>query len=170
MSNITNEKELPMFLIIETLEEKLKNNQVDIKEFKKVWYILSDAKIKLQELAEYAMLQADDKSEWQNFLKEIKGANMSDLMDRLRKLGYAIRAKSQNEELIKAFKSSAFRILEQTRAGKKDDVFYSMLRIFVVNGKSIPSELVTAFRYQGEFFKVLVFSFLSGILGEEDLE
>lgn len=62
-----------------------------------------------------------------------------------------------------------YRLLEQTRAGKRDDVYYGFLRIFVAAKESFPLDLVEAFKpyYSDEIFKVFIFTFLSGIIGEE---
>jgi len=155
-------------LSLESLEEKLKNRQTDIKEFRKAWYSLHEAKLKLQQFTEYAMsLNAGDK-DWQRLLFEMTGSNIAGLMDKLKRTGYTLRSNSKNRELIKAFDTAAFRLLEQTRAGKKDDVYYGILRIFVAQKRNVPGDIVTAFKYEGDIFKVLIFSFLSGVLGKEE--
>jgi hypothetical protein len=55
--------------------------------------------------------------------------------------------------------------MEQTRAGKRDDVFYSFLRIYMSENISFDKKLLLAFKHpNNEMFKVLIFSFLSGII------
>ena len=54
--------------------------------------------------------------------------------------------------------------MEQTRAGKRDDVFYSFKDLYGEN-ISFDKKLLLAFKHpNNEMFKVLIFSFLSGII------
>jgi hypothetical protein len=58
--------------------------------------------------------------------------------------------------------------MEQTRAGKRDDVFYSFPRIYMSVNASFDKKLLLAFKNpNNEMFKVLIFSFLSGIIEEK---
>lgn len=59
----------------------------------------------------------------------------------------------------------SYRLMEQTRAGKRDEVFHGMLRLYMTSNQSFDKELLIAFKQSNnEMFKVLIFSFLSGII------
>jgi predicted nucleotide-binding protein (sugar kinase/HSP70/actin superfamily) len=102
--------------------------------------------------------------------------NISDLIDKLRDEGGKVaREKSLKEDFDKVI----FRLMELTRLGKRSEVFYGIYRIFVARNKEIPKVLCEPFKpiYSDEIFKVMIFSFLSGIMekggekhggGEED--
>ena len=61
--------------------------------------------------------------------------------------------------------------MEQIRAGKRSDAFYSILRIFISNNVNLDKEILTAFEQpDDEMFKVLLLSFLSGIIQNESKE
>jgi len=62
-----------------------------------------------------------------------------------------------------------FRLLEQTRLGNKDNVYYMLLRCFKASEEKFPDELIEAFKPENEkYFKTLIFSFLAPILGKEE--
>jgi hypothetical protein len=102
--------------------------------------------------------------------------NISDLIDKLRDEGGKVaREKSLKEDFDKVI----FRLMELTRLGKRSEVFYGIYRIFIARNKEIPKVLCEPFKpiYSDEIFKVMIFSFLSGIMekggekhggGEED--
>jgi CRISPR-associated protein Cst1 len=71
--------------------------------------------------------------------------------------------------LAKSINDMGFRILEQTRLGNKDNVYYMLLRCFKASEEKFPDELVDAFKPENEkYFKTLIFSFLAPILGKEE--
>jgi CRISPR-associated protein Cst1 len=79
--------------------------------------------------------------------------------------------KNIKENLANSINDMGFRLLEQTRLGNKDNVYYMLLRCFHANGHEFPTELVEAFKPENEkYFKTLIFSFLAPILGREDKE
>src|SRR5690606_8024819 len=122
MNNTTPEiTESPLSL--KALEERLGKQQADIKEFRKSWHTLLDAQLKLQQLTEYATSLNAGNKDWQRLLSEMTGSNIVGLMDKLKRTGYALRKKT---DLRKAFDSAAYRLLEQTRAGKNEDVYYGL--------------------------------------------
>ncbi len=98
-----------------------------------------------------------------NLYKKWALKNSSDLIDKLRKLGERMREK---KEIKEAFDNIIFRIMEQVRLGKRDSVYYMMFRVFKANEEKFPEELVEPFKpvYSDELFKVMIFSFLSGIM------
>jgi len=72
-----------------------------------------------------------------------------------------------NKKLAESINDIGFRLLEQTRLGNKDNVFYMLLRCYQANEEKFPNELVEAFRPENEkYFKTLIFSFLAPILGK----
>ncbi len=60
-----------------------------------------------------------------------------------------------------------FRILELSRLGKRDEVFYILLREFVTAGEEFNEKLLKIFnpQYSIESFRVLLYSFFSGLFG-----
>jgi hypothetical protein len=102
--------------------------------------------------------------------------NISDLVDKLRWAGSNV---AKEKDLKEDFDKVIFRLMELTRLGKRSEVFYGIYRIFVARNKRIPEVLCEPFKpiYSDEIFKVMIFSFLSGIMekggekyggGEED--
>ncbi|MGC8778253.1 MAG: hypothetical protein ACP5Q4_06200, partial [Candidatus Caldatribacteriaceae bacterium] len=65
-------------------------------------------------------------------------------------------------------RGSAYRILELTRLGKRDEVFFSLLNVF--QGTEISPDLARAFNpvYPDDLFRVFIYSFLSGLLGPQE--
>lgn len=153
------------------MEEKLKilNEQLTdckpvLKDFEDYYNLLNQKYEEFQKLLEYASELKKDEKEFENLYKRAAGRNASNLVDKLSRKGHAFK-----KELGDAFENMGYRLLEQTRAGKRDDVYYGILRIFVANKRKFPDELVEAFKpiYTDEMFKVFIFSFLSGIIGKE---
>jgi len=85
-------------------------------------------------------------------------------------LVYELKQKGEEVKgnLLESLNDIAFRLLEQTRLGNKDNVFYMLLRCFTANKQKFPDELVEVFKPENEkYFKTLIFSFLAPILGKE---
>lgn len=108
--------------------------------------------------------------------RKVASRNASDLVDKLRSYGYVlvseqgkIKDAGKREELIKAFERQGYRLLELTRLGKREEVQYMLLRIFFSFQLDFPQMLLEPFKlvYSDDMFKVLLFSFLSGVLGQE---
>jgi len=91
--------------------------------------------------------------------------NISDLIDKLRYEGSKV---AKEKSLKEDFDKVIFRLMELTRLGKRSEVFYGIYRIFVARNKEIPKVLCEPFKpiYSDEIFKVMIFSFLSGIMEE----
>ncbi|GIX01857.1 MAG: hypothetical protein KatS3mg112_0794 [Thermogutta sp.] len=157
---------------LQQLEEQLKEGTPDVKEFYKAYDALTALSRRLQSLLQWA---AEDRRGTENekkFLglyRQVAGWNASDLMESLKRTGFALK---KNSDLKDAFDRQGYRILELVRAGKRDETFHAILRIFVSAKKEFPSQLVEAFKpvYSDQLFKVFLFSFLSGILGQEEME
>jgi len=161
--NTLNEK-IP---IIRELEEKVKEIQPlqgEVKNellqlFKKAQYELDDAKIHYLQLLEFL---ADSDKEFNVLFQNASKRNFADCVDKLNSIGIQ---RKKNEVLRKSFQSMGYRLMEQTRAGKKDEVFHGMLRLYMTSNQSFDKELLIAFKQSNnEMFKVLIFSFLSGII------
>lgn len=149
--------------LVADLEQKVSNNIVTPEDFKIALYQIKDAKYKIQSLL--GLLQEND-SGYKPLYRSVANENYADLVDDLNSLGY--RYKKQNANLRDAFEKMGYRIMEQTRAGKRDDVFYSVLRIYMSMNIPFDRKLLMAFKHpNNEMFKVLIFSFLSGIIEEQ---
>lgn len=145
------------------LELKVADNSIKPEDFRKALYQLKEAKYKIQGLLD--LLQSED-GEMRNLYRSVTKENYAELIDDLNYLGY--RYRKQNNHIKDAFEKMGYRIMEQTRAGKRDDVFYSFLRIYMSVKISFDKKLLLAFKHpDNEMFKVLIFSFLSGIIDEK---
>jgi hypothetical protein len=149
---------------LQTLNEQLKDCKPVLKDFEEFYNELNQKYEEFQKLIEYASELKKDEKEFESLYKRIAGRNASSLVDNLTRKGHAFK-----KELGDAFENMGYRLLEQARAGKRDDVYYGILRIFVANKRKFPDDLVEAFKpiYSDEMFKVFIFSFLSGIIGKE---
>jgi hypothetical protein len=87
------------------------------------------------------------------------------MVNKLNKLGYALKEDNNYKDVVSALKDQAYRIIEKTRHAQRSEVQYMIFRIFIVNKKEIPYLLSKAFNpiYSDELFKTFIYSFLSGI-------
>lgn len=148
------------------LEEQLKAGAPDFEQFRQAHQELKGLGRRLQELLQWATEQHRDDKKFESLYRQVAGWNASTLMESLKRTGFALK---QDSDLKDAFDRQGYRILELVRAGKRDEAFHAILRIFVSAKKEFPAHLVEAFKpiYSDELFKVFLFSFLSGILGQE---
>lgn len=159
-----------MEIPIEKLKQQLENEKPNYEDFESCFYQLKNAQKELQNLVEYASdfkrpgNKTDEEKKFKDLHRRLAGANSTELIENLKRKG-----NDYKKELGSSFENMGYRLLEQARAGKRDDVFYGILRIFVANKMKFPDELVEAFKpiYSEEMFKVFIFSFLSGIIGKE---
>jgi hypothetical protein len=147
------------------MEEKLKN----------FGYFLKNLQQDFVKKLEYASrITKDEKID--KLYRRWAQKNISDLIDKLRDEGGKV---AKEKSLKEDFDKVIFRLMELTRLGKRSEVFYGIYRIFVARNKEIPKVLCEPFKpiYSDEIFKVMIFSFLSGIMekggekyggGEED--
>lgn len=175
---------------IEHLNEIVKNNLLNPQEVKEIINIYKDLSFDIQKFLESAwkITTGDNKEKirklYVNFLRD----NAGDMVEKLRGLGYKFKKDSEDIEkkerrretlteedkkkdyrgVIEAIENQAYRILEKTRLGLRNEVYHIILRIFYVNKKEFPPLLANAFNpvYSDELFKTFIYSFLSGILGE----
>jgi len=148
--------------------------KVKIKEFREAFAALDDFTVNLQDTLEELLKRSgiEDKDEWRYWWMRLAQRNSAKLCEELRKYGFSLRKEREVYERIydrekKKPRGLAYRILELTRLGKRDEVFFSLLNIF--QGVEIKPDLARAFNpvYSDELFRVFVYSFLSGLLGPE---
>jgi hypothetical protein len=165
-------QEFSLDQMIRQLENQLISGDPNYEDFKKVHNDLLKLKCKFQGLLQWAAENQRGRKEENKFkelYRQVAGWNASDLIDKLKQIGFALR---KNSALKDAFDRQGYRILELVRVGKRDEAFHAILRIFVSSKKDFPSLLVEAFKpaYSDELFKIFLFSFLSGILSKEETE
>lgn len=159
--------------IIGHLERNIKDGVENPEEFKEILETLSDLKFKLQDIFEYAwrVSKGEKKEEFRKLYYKLTNDNLSEMCDKLRSYGYILRRENDIFEKFydkekKKPKGITYRIIELTRLGKRDEVFFALLNLF--QGKEINILLARVFNpiYSDEMFKIFIYSFLSGILGE----
>ena len=155
-----------MAITLQKLKEDISTGMSNINDFKAFFKELKDTEIDFLNLLEYVSNLKKDDKEFQNFYLMISNYNLSDLIEKIKRKGYVLR-----KELGESFGTMGYRLIEQTREGKREDVYYGLLRIFVSNSKKFPEELIEAFKpkYSDEMFKIFIFTFLSCILEKETL-
>lgn len=155
------------FPILEQLEKRVKEIQPLqgeskkdlLNQFKATLAELNDAKIQYMQLLE---LLADTDKEFYALFQDVSRRIFADSVDKFNAIG---RQRKQNPTLRKAFEGMSYKLMEQTRAGKRDEVFHGILRLYMTCNQSFDKELLIAFKQNdNEMFKVLIFSFLSGII------
>lgn len=157
-----------MEIPIEKLKEQFSTGDFTYEDFENCFYELKNAKKELQNLVEYASDVKKDDKKLKGLHRKLAGENTTHLIENLRIAGNYIG--KDNSDFGKAIINMGYRLLEQTRAGKRGDVYYGILRIYISFGKTFPKDLVEAFKpiYSEEMFKVFIFSFLSGIIGKDN--
>ncbi len=147
-------------------EQLIKTDAPSIDDFLQAYQQLKKLSRELQELLQWASEQHRTKKEFRGLYRQIVNWNASELIGSLKRTGLVLK---QDRGLKDAFDRQGYRLLELVRTGARDDVFHAILRIFVSAKKKLPGRLVEAFKpiYSDELFKVLLFSFLSSILGKE---
>jgi len=157
---------------MEELKKQLQEGNPNLRAFWKAYEDLRRLRREFQSLLQWAQEDRrgrEDEKEFKKLYRQVAGWNASELMESLKRTGFVLK---KDHDLKDAFDRQGYRILELVRAGKWDEVFHAILRIFVSAKKEFPSQLVEAFKpvYSDELFKVFLFSFLSGILGKEETE
>ncbi len=155
------------------LMEHINQNEIESPLFKKAVDDYKKIGFELEKILEYAAKNAkgENKSRLERLHNDISLQNISELCDRLRAYGGGLRGSAVYERFYdkekKMPRGLTFRLLELTRMGKRDEVFYIILREFANAQQEINQNLVKAFnpKYSIESFKTLIYSFLSGLLG-----
>lgn len=157
---------------MEELKNQLIEGKPSFEDFQNTYNMLRKMQREFQNLLSWAAEDQRGKNNEKHFQKlfiQVAGWNASDLMETLKRVGYSLK----KEQVIKdAFDRQGYRILELIRAGKRDDAFHAILRIFVSAKKDFPALLMEAFKphYSNELFKIFLFSFLGSILGKDTNE
>jgi len=154
----------------QVLEGQLKEVEQVVAQFKQLARDLRRMQRDFQRLLEEAVKDQRGKEksrDLERLLRSVATWNASDLIEQMKIEATGVR---KTKALKDAFDNQGYRILELVRAGKRDEVFHSILRIFVAAKKEFPKTLVEPFKpvYSDELFKIFLFSFLSGILGKEE--
>ena len=156
--------------LTEYLTEQIKTNNISYESLKNVISKYNNLKLDLQQILEYAYKNAKggDKDNIYKLYKDFSYQNASSMVNKLNKLGYALKEDNNYKDVVSALQDQAYRIIEKTRHAQRSEVQYMIFRIFIVNKKEIPHLLSKAFNpiYSDELFKTFIYSFLSGILGE----
>ncbi|MCX7942693.1 MAG: hypothetical protein N2516_06320 [Dictyoglomaceae bacterium] len=152
----------------------IKENKLNLEEIRNLIEDYKKTGLDIQKLIEYAIKSAEGKTKeeleklYDSFFKQ----NVSFLCDKLATYGYALRGREVYERFYNKEKNTpegvVYRILELTRLGKREEVFHILLREFISAKEEISSYLTEAFntKYSLDSFKVLIYSFLSGLLGQ----
>jgi len=156
----------------QTSEQQLQTSNLNYEDFEARFNYLKKQLKEFQEQLEYAVDIKKDEKRFVKLLQKVAGNNASILIDDLHRLGGELKKKGEKKEgndFTKKFESMIYRLLEQTRIGKRDDVYYGIFRVFVSLNEEFPKNLIEVFKpiYSDEMFKVFIFSFLSGIIGKE---
>ncbi len=160
--------------ILNNLKEKISKNEINYKDFNECMKKYRELGSELQKILEYAAKNAEEEKEkiW-GLYKSFSHTNTSELADKLRGIGYSLRENSTIYERFydkekKKLKGIVYRIMELTRLGKRDEVYFTLIHEF--QGVEFPFLLARAFNpiYPDDIFKIFVYSFLSGIIGEKE--
>jgi len=157
---------------IEDLKTQLTEGKPKLEDFQNTYSALRKIQREFQNLVQWAAEERQSKEKKRIFnglYRQVAGWNASDLMERLKRTGFVLK---KDHDLKEVFDRQGYRIIELVRAGKRDEAFHTILRIFISAKREFPSQLVEAFKpvYSEELFKIFLFSFLSGILGKEETE
>lgn len=160
--------------IMQDLEQQLQSSEVNHKRFESALNTYKELGFKLQKLLEYAcrVSKGEDKEKLDKLYRVLTLRNASDLCDRLRDEGIRLRRSEVYGRFYDDDKESprniVFRILELTRLGKRSEVFHIILRELLNAKEKLSHSLIEAFNpvYSDEMFKVFIYSFLSGLLGQ----
>lgn len=155
---------------MEELKNQLREGKPKFEDFQKTYNALRKMQREFQNLLQWAAEDQREKEEFQKLYQQIAGWNASNLMESLKRTGFTLK---KDPDVKDAFDRQGYHILELVRAGKREDAFHAILRIFVSAKREFPVQLlVEPFKpvYSEELFKVFLFTFLSSILGKEETE
>ncbi len=128
--------------------------------------------LELQNVLKFAAdnSQGDARHTLRRLYKEVSEKNISNLYDKLNSLAYSI--KQNDKSLADALNKQIYRLMEKTRLGLRSEVANMLVRAFAAQQKAVPELLMQVFNpiYTDEEFKVLMYSFLGGIIKEKDNE
>ena len=123
---------------------------------------ISDFTGKLEFIYKELNNQKDSKKEVLYKLKAlISSINSKNYEYLLEKIKRDSKRLSINKEIASSINKEMFRILEQTRLGKKDIVIGMFIRIFTAKKEQFPKSLIDATKYEDNIFKSYIYAFLS---------
>ena len=158
--------------LINYCNEKIHCNNFTYEDLKRVVEIYKQIGLELQNILEFAAknFQGDDKNRLWGLYKSFSKQNLSELYDRVNNLAYSI--KQNDEGLTEVLNKQIYRLMEKTRIGLRSEVANMIVRAFAAQQKKVPDELMQVFSpiYSDEEFKVLMYSFLGGIIKKKDNE
>ncbi len=168
-------KSLYFETIGEELNKKAIQGEIKFNDFKEYIEKYKDLGFEIERILECAAKNAkgEEKEKMWNLYKSFSHTNVSELAEKLRGIGYGLRENSSIYERFydkekKKLKGIVYRIMELTRLGKREEVYFTLLHEF--QGGEFPWELSRAFNpiYPDDIFKIFIYSFLSGIIGEKE--
>ena len=152
--------------------ERIQSNSVRYNDFKEIIEIYNQIGLELQSILESAAKnsQGNEKRKLWTLYEDFSKRNISNLHDKLNKLAYSLKQNDKN--LTDAVNKQIYRIMEKTRLGLRSEVANMLVRAFATQQKAVPELLMRVFNpiYSDEEFKVLMYSFLGGIVKKEDDE
>ena len=120
---------------LQVLEEEYKKETPDVATFAAAYRRLTEARLDLQRMVESVSERKKDSKEFKRLHARIAGQNATQLVEKLRTTGYFLKSETTIRDV---FQRQGYRLLEQIRAGKRDDVYYGILRICVdLLGRSV---------------------------------
>lgn len=151
---------------LEVIRSELQKEKIeDLEQFKSIFeQFHKELKNEVKEFIKYlewAYEKSGNNEEIKKILEYWSGQNASDLIESLKRLGFSLK-----KDLGEYFEKSGYRLLEQTRSGKRSDVMYGITRIFITNKQKMRDDLIEAFKpyYSDELFKCFIFTFLGSAI------
>lgn len=156
-------------ITLEDLKSKIKSNSFESKDFFEYYNNLQKTQKEFLSLVEWASEIKRDNKELKKLCRKLGVDITSDIMEEIRRLGFGIQS---NKDISETFTKSAYRLLELTRARKRNDVFYGITRIFISHNRNVPDVIAEAFKpyYDDETFQCFMYAFLSAVTKSEKNE
>ncbi len=161
-------KEENIMKLLEEATKILRTKPQSIKDVKGLYELKEELDDAFLSFLDYLRCNEESSNEdIRQIYSRVSRESISSILQKLTRKGYELRG-----ELGEDFGKMAYRILEQVRAGKRSDVEYNIVRIFITNGKNIPDELVEAFKpkYDDETFKAFMYAFIGSIIKPKEKE
>lgn len=148
-------------ITLESLEKRLRENNFTYDDFKNFYEKLKKEEKEFLSLLEWAYQLKPEDKDLNELMRKAGLENISNIMEELKNLGYGVQ-----KELGEDFEKQGYRLLEQTRAGKRSDVMYGITRIFMTHQRNLPKVLNEAFKayYDVETFKCFMYAFLGSAI------
>lgn len=148
-------------ITLESLKEKVKNKNFSYDDFKKIYENLKNEEKEFLSLLEWVCKLKPENKDLSKLMRKAGLENISNIMEELKNLGYGVQ-----KELGEDFEKQGYKLLEQTRAGKRSEVMYGITRIFITHQQKLPEILNEAFKpyYDIETFKCFMYAFLGSAI------